>query len=81
MESLKVTLSMFTEAANRIRYWKPLAVVMCTQLLIHYKTFSCTKAYLKHRINGYLQNPASTPLLKTEGKTSKKTVTPDRSKY
>jgi len=69
------------EVANRMLYWKPLAVIMSTQLLIHCKSFSCTKAYVKHRINEFLQNPASTPIIKAEGKTSKKPVTPDRSKY
>jgi len=41
----------------------------------------CAEPYLKHRVNEFLQNPVSTPILKREGKTSKKTVTPDRSKY
>jgi len=111
MESLQVTLSTFIEVANRIHYWKPVAVIMYTQLLIHYETFSCTKACLKHRINPlnaelnpichvlalfgahhilhvstirvneFPQNPASTPVLKAEGKTSRETVTPDRSNY
>jgi hypothetical protein len=81
MESLKVTFSPFTEVANRIHYCKPLSVTMYTELLIHHKTFSCTKAYLKHHINEFVQNSESTPIHKAEDKTSKKTATQDRSKY